>query len=193
MNGSGRLACLIRVKRSSSAAATSSPSRRYPAGRFGAAVRLITERLPLPVVFTGGADEAELIERAKRRCGDAVPLASLAGQLSLGELGALIKQSALLITNNSGPAHIAAALRTPVVDLYALTNPQHTPWRTAARVLFHDVPCRNCFKSVCPEGHHGCLRGVAVPQVALAALELLAGGAQAAEPASRADSALWAA
>jgi ADP-heptose:LPS heptosyltransferase len=95
--------------------------------------------------------------------------------LSLGELAAVIGQCSLLICNNSGPAHIAAALRTPVVDLYALTNPQHTPWRTASRVLYQDVPCRNCFKSTCPEGHHACLRGVAAPQVALAALELLTG------------------
>jgi ADP-heptose:LPS heptosyltransferase len=112
---------------------------------------------------------------SRSRAGHEVPLIDLTGELSLGELGALIGQSALLLANNSGPAHIAAALRTPVVDLYALTNPQHMPWRTASRVLFHDVPCRNCFKSVCPEGHHACLRGVAPAQVALAALELLAG------------------
>lgn len=151
------------------------PSRRYPAERFGAAIRMIAQRLPLPVVFTGNADESELAALARDHAGDDVTLVNLAGELSLGELGAVIGQSALLICNNSGPAHIAAALRTPVVDLYALTNPQHTPWRTSARVLNHDVPCRNCFKSVCPEGHHACLRGVAAPQVALAALELLTG------------------
>jgi len=69
--------------------------------------------------------------------------------------------------------HIAAALGTPVVDLYALTNPQHTPWRVASRVLIHDVPCRNCLKSVCPEQHHDCLRRVEPEAVATAALELI--------------------
>ncbi|MEX2599096.1 MAG: glycosyltransferase family 9 protein, partial [Dehalococcoidia bacterium] len=53
---------------------------------------------------------------------------------------------------------IAAAVGTPVVDLYALTNPQHTPWQVPNRTLFHDVPCKNCYKSICPEGHHHCLR-----------------------------------
>jgi lipopolysaccharide heptosyltransferase II len=170
------------------------PSRRYPAERFGAAVRLIAQRLPLPVVFTGSREESGLIEQARRHAGDAVTVAAFAGDLSLGELGALIGRSALVITNNSGPAHVAAALRTPVVDLYALTNPQHMPWKTAARVLYQDVPCRNCFKSVCPEGHHACLRGVAAPQVALAALELLTGIAlrTPGQPA-RPDHALWAA
>ena len=49
---------------------------------------------------------------------------------------------------------------SPVVDIYALTNPQHTPWGVPNRVLYHDVPCKHCYKSVCPEGHHDCLRRV---------------------------------
>jgi ADP-heptose:LPS heptosyltransferase len=68
---------------------------------------------------------------------------------------------------------MAAALGTPVVDLYALTNPQHTPWQTPSRVLFHDVPCRNGFRSVCPQGHHECLDLVEPDAVVAAARELL--------------------
>ena len=79
------------------------------------------------------------------------------------------------MSNNTGPVHIAAALGTPVVDLYALTNPQHTPWKVRCRVLFHDVPCRYCHKSVCPSGHHDCLRRVSPETVAEAACQLLAG------------------
>jgi ADP-heptose:LPS heptosyltransferase len=62
---------------------------------------------------------------------------------------------------------------TPVVDLYALTNPQHTPWAVPHRVLFHDVPCKYCYKSVCPEGHGNCLALVDPADVVHAALELL--------------------
>lgn len=69
---------------------------------------------------------------------------------------------------------MAAAVGTPVVDLYALTNPQHTPWAVPARVLFHDVPCKYCYKSVCPEGHHDCLRRVTPESVAAAVRDLLA-------------------
>ncbi len=86
-----------------------------------------------------------------------VPSFSLAGELDLGELAALLAMAPLLIANNTGPVHIAAAVGTPVVDLYALTNPQHTPWGVPSRVLNHDVPCKYCYKSVCPEGHHDCL------------------------------------
>jgi ADP-heptose:LPS heptosyltransferase len=101
------------------------------------------------------------------------PARSLVGELGLAELGALIDEADLLVSNNTGPAHIAAAVGTPVVDLYALTNPQHTPWLVPSRVLNHDVPCRNCYKSVCPAGHHDCLRKVAPEMVAAAAQELL--------------------
>jgi ADP-heptose:LPS heptosyltransferase len=79
----------------------------------------------------------------------------------------------VLIANNSGPVHLAAAVGTPVVDLYALTNPQHTPWGVPSRVLSHDVPCRNCFKSICPYGHNDCLRRISPSAVVRAALELL--------------------
>jgi ADP-heptose:LPS heptosyltransferase len=67
--------------------------------------------------------------------------------------------------------HIAAAMGTPVVDLYALTNPQHTPWLVPHRVLSRDVPCKYCYKSVCPRGHMECL-DVAVADVVAAAAAL---------------------
>jgi ADP-heptose:LPS heptosyltransferase len=89
-------------------------------------------------------------------------------------MAALLASAPLLISNNSGPVHIAAAVGTPVVDLYALTNPQHTPWRVPSRVLSHDVPCRWCYRSICPEGHQNCLRLVEASEVAAAARELFA-------------------
>jgi lipopolysaccharide heptosyltransferase II len=146
----------------------SAASRRYPAESYAQAL----DMLGCEVVFTGDAAEVDLVESLRARL--SVPSRSLAGRLSLGELGALIEAADLLICNNTGPAHIAAAVGTPVVDLYALTNPQHTPWQVESRVLFHDVPCRNCYKSVCPAGHHDCLRRVPPERVAQAARELLA-------------------
>lgn len=149
----------------------SAPSRRYPPESFAAAMDLLAARLDCEIVFTGDAGEAPLIEGIRGRMSAASR--SLAGELSLGELGALLARADLLVSNNTGPAHVAAALGTPVVDLYALTNPQHTPWLVRSRVLFHDVPCRNCYKSVCPLGHNDCLRRVEPERVAAAAAELL--------------------
>jgi lipopolysaccharide heptosyltransferase II len=147
-------------------------SRRWPADRFGRAADAIARAANARIVFTGSVGEEPLVATARaamreRSC-------SLAGRLSLGELGALIERAQLLLTNNSGPAHLAAALGTPVVDLYALTNPQHTPWQVPARVLSHEVPCRHCLKSRCPQGHHLCLTGVPAQAAVDAALALLA-------------------
>jgi lipopolysaccharide heptosyltransferase II len=147
------------------------PSRRYsPAGFAEAARRLIAET-GLPVLITGSLEEAALVDEVREDAGAGAY--GLAGALDLPGLAALIEGAALLISNNTGPAHIAAAVRTPVVDLYALTNPQHTPWQVPSRVLFQDVPCKFCYKSVCPEGHHACLGLVTPTTVVGAALDLL--------------------
>lgn len=149
----------------------SAASRRYPPAQWTAVLRLLAARFALPLVLTGSAAEASLVDGIRRAAG--VPAVSLAGRLGLGELGAVLALAAVAIANNTGPAHIAAAVGTPLVDLYALTNPQHTPWAVPNRVLFEDVPCRFCFKSTCPAGHHACLAGVAPQRVADAVAALL--------------------
>jgi ADP-heptose:LPS heptosyltransferase len=146
------------------------PSRRYPPEQYGAVVRQLVRDSGMQVVLTGASAELELVASVQDAA--QVETFSVAGKLTLAELGAVIELAPLLITNNTGPAHIAAALGTPVVDLYALTNAQHTPWGVPHRVLFHDVPCRFCYKSICPEGHHNCMRQVAQEEVVRAAEEL---------------------
>lgn len=156
------------------------PSRRYPPEHFAEAARRLAADDGLAIVFTGSAPERDLIEGI--RAAMAAPSHSLAGTLGLAELAALIERAPLLIANNTGPVHVAAAVGTPVVDLYALTNPQHTPWAVPCRVLSHEVPCRDCYKSVCPEGHHDCLRLVPPAAVVAAARELLDEGEAAGGP-----------
>ncbi|NML13543.1 glycosyltransferase family 9 protein [Azohydromonas caseinilytica] len=146
-------------------------SRRWPAERFGQAAQALVDATGCQAVFSGGPDELPLVEQAMAAMRS--PAISLAGQLSLGELASLIAGAQVTLCNNSAPAHLAAALDAPVVVLYALTNPQHTPWQARARVLNHPVPCRHCLKSVCPERHHDCLERVPPQEVAQAALELM--------------------
>jgi ADP-heptose:LPS heptosyltransferase len=70
--------------------------------------------------------------------------------------------------------HVSAAVKTPVVALFALTNPpeQWGPWRVPHRQLYHDVPCRICYSRICPYGHE-CLRLVTPQSVVDAAAELV--------------------
>ncbi|UBF26522.1 lipopolysaccharide heptosyltransferase II [Kovacikia minuta CCNUW1] len=146
-------------------------SRRYSPEGFAEVARRLVMDADCQIVFTGTAAEGELVERIRSAMGvDSYPLV---GCLGLADLAALLASAPLLIANNTGPVHMAAAVGTPVVDLYALTNPQHTPWEVPHRVLFHDVPCKFCYKSICPEGHHHCLQQVTPDAIVEAARELL--------------------
>lgn len=150
----------------------SAPSRRYPPAQWAEVLRCLYGRLGCPMVLTGNTDEQALVDDIREACG--VPAHSLAGQLGLGELGAALKLASVAVSNNTGPAHMAAAVGTPLVDLYAMTNPQHTPWQVRNRLLYHDVPCRFCMKSICPQGHNECMAGIAPSEVVEAVCSLLA-------------------
>jgi lipopolysaccharide heptosyltransferase II len=149
----------------------SAASRRYPAASFAMVARRLVEDLEYQVVLSGGESERELVRTIQELM--VVPSHSLAGCLNLAELAALISLTPVLVANNSGPVHVAAAVGTPVVDVYALTNPQHTPWAVPNRVLSHDVPCKYCYRSICPEGHHNCLRLVTPEAIVEATRELM--------------------
>ncbi len=173
----------------------SMPARTYPWEMFAAVVDLLVERLGATVALTGAEDERDLVERVYKRVrADHQPsVLPLAGALSFPAMCALVEGTDLTITNNTGPMHIAAAVKTPVVALFALTNPpeQWGPWHVPRRQLYHDVPCRICYHRVCPYAHE-CLTLVSPETVVAAAAELLieapsAGGTQqkrGEEPAS---------
>jgi len=145
------------------------PSRRYPVELLREAVTTLARDDGWRIVVAGGDDDRVAAESLAAAAPSVV---SLAGALDLAEVAALLERADVVVANNSLAAHLAAAVGTPVCDLYALTNPQHTPWGVAHRVLNHDVECRYCFKSVCPERHHRCLAAVAPQEVVRAVREL---------------------
>jgi lipopolysaccharide heptosyltransferase II len=154
----------------------SMPARTYPADMFAKVAELLVARLGASVALTGSAGERPLIELVLGGLSHAARQATLplAGALEFASFCALVEAADLVITNNTGPMHMAAALKTPVAALFALTNPpeQWGPWRVPHRLLYHEVPCRLCYSRVCPLGHE-CLRRVSPTQVLDAAAELL--------------------
>lgn len=123
----------------------SEKKREYPFTAWVEALEKILERSPRQFVLTGTAGERELVEDIASAIG--TPAIAVAGDLSLEEFVALIAHAPLVLSVNTATVHIAAATRTPVIVLYALTNPQHTPWRVPFRALpFHppaDLQSRN--------------------------------------------------
>ncbi|MGQ0651889.1 MAG: glycosyltransferase family 9 protein [Betaproteobacteria bacterium] len=112
---------------------TSAGIRRYPPQSLALAVDLLAEQTGCEALFVGAPEDAGLLHAAR----DAMrqPSRELSG-LSLAEFGAVVAEADLLVSNESGPAHIAAALGTPVVDVHALANPQYAPWQVPSRVLY---------------------------------------------------------
>jgi ADP-heptose:LPS heptosyltransferase len=116
----------------------SEAKRQYPAELFAKAAKSIVNELDVQILLTGVESERVLTEFIEKEVGNQAT--SIAGKLSLEELLALIKITPILISNNTGPVHIAAAFKTPVIVMYAATNPQHTPWKVKNKVLLFDVP-----------------------------------------------------
>jgi ADP-heptose:LPS heptosyltransferase len=152
-------------------AGASAPARTCPPELMAEACRILERDHRLTLVLTGDEHDHAYAEEVMARVGSG--RVSLVGALNLAELAAVIEAAPVLLCGNTGPAHLASAVSTPVVDLYALTNPQHTPWRVRSAVLYRDVPCRWCYSSVCPEGHHMCLRGIEPAAIARAVVGLL--------------------
>jgi ADP-heptose:LPS heptosyltransferase len=152
------------------------PARTYPWEMYAQVITLAIEQLDAFVCVTGTDEEYDLVERVVSCVNQQQRKATLplAGKLSFPALCALVQHANLTITNNTGPMHIAAALKTPVIALFALTNPpeQWGPWRVAHKQLYHDVACRICYHRICPYQHE-CLRLISPQMVVDAASELL--------------------
>jgi ADP-heptose:LPS heptosyltransferase len=148
------------------------PSRRWPAERFAQVADALAAE-GLQIVLTGTAAEKPLVERV-RRAMRAVAL-DLSGLTSLGGLAALVARSRLVVANDTGISHLAAALKAPSVIVASGSDPKR--WapldRMLHRVLHHAVECRPCAHPVCPIGHP-CALGVEPTRVIHEALSLAA-------------------
>ena len=153
------------------------PAKRWPAARFIAAAREIQERTNCVWLILGGKGDAALageIHSALRTPHSA--LHNLAGQTSLRELMALLKLCRVLLTNDTGPMHVAAALGTPVVVPFGSTSPELTgpglPGDPRHRLLKSDAACSPCFLRECPIDFR-CLSGIGVERVVKAVVDAM--------------------
>jgi lipopolysaccharide heptosyltransferase II len=119
-------------------AGVSESKREYPNELWADAVKKVVQDLGYQVLLTGSPSEQELCGRISNIAGEGV--FNVAGSFKLNEFAALVKLAPVLVSVNTGTIHIAAATDTPVVVLYALTNPQHTPWMVPSQVLPFAVP-----------------------------------------------------
>lgn len=153
--------------------AAGTPAKCWPAAHWRELVgRLIVEHGPC-IVLVGARQDRHL---AHAVTGGAVwpGVHDLVGALSIPELAALLELADVAIGGDSGPAHLAAAVGTPVVSLFSGTNlaSQWRPWGPHVQVLQQPVPCSPCFRHRCPWREHPCMSGI-TPQQAAQAVSLL--------------------
>jgi ADP-heptose:LPS heptosyltransferase len=148
------------------------PSRRWPAERFAAVADSLAEH-EYKIVVTGTSGEAP-VTRALCNAMHA-PALDLTGKLTLGMFAALVSECAMVICNDTGISHVAAATSTPSVVVASGSDVARWKPEDASRhrVLWHDVPCRPCMHITCPTAHE-CATGVGVSDALRAAIELLA-------------------
>lgn len=115
----------------------SEEKRKYPIAYWIEIGKLLSV-LGYPLLVTGVAGEQKEVTAIVTGIDSGA--ISLAGVFDTGEFIALVDAAALAITVNTATSHIAAATETPVIVLYALTNPQHTPWRANGRIFSFPVP-----------------------------------------------------
>jgi heptosyltransferase II len=154
--------------------ATYGSAKRWYPDRFAAVADTLSGEWGAGVVVVGSTAEAPLageIETAMRN-----PPVNLAGKTTVRELMALLSLSSFLITNDSGPMHIGAALDVPLVAIFGPTDWRRTsPWSGRAKVVRVEIDCSPCRLRVCDRGHE-CMLGVTPEMVVDAARQLLPGG-----------------
>jgi ADP-heptose:LPS heptosyltransferase len=149
-----------------------SPSRRWPPARFAAVADALVAR-GMDVALVGSRDERETVARVAAAMRH--PCVDLCGRTGLGAVAALIEGAVLLVANDSGPAHLAAALRTPSVTIFLSGDPVR--WahdRARHPIVRADAGCNPCPHLSCPIDHR-CASRVTVEEVLDGADRLLVG------------------
>ena len=124
------------------------PTKRWPLESFAAVVDQLYEAHLDPVVMIGSSDER--VDTNRLRTLTDRPFVDLSGEIPLGCLPALLSKPAALVTNDSGPMHIAAALGIPVVAMFGPTSAIRTgPYGNGQQVLTSRIPCSPCFSRIC--------------------------------------------
>ncbi len=148
-------------------AGASCPSKRWPEERFAELGKKVMAQTPYRIALVGGSEEKELSASIKEKLGGNV--IDLTGKLNLKELAVFLKRCRLLVTNDSGPVHVAAAVGTPTLCIFGRNRAGLGPQRWKAlgeghQLIHKDVGCVVCLAHRCTIGFE-CLKAVQVEEV----------------------------
>ncbi|MEF3280193.1 MAG: lipopolysaccharide heptosyltransferase II [Elusimicrobiota bacterium] len=144
------------------------PTKRWPDYKFIELSLKLYEKYKAPVVLIGSKKEESYIKNIENALRE--KCINITGKTTLGELISIIKKADVLITNDSGPMHIASATSTPVIAIFGPTTRElgFYPWGKHARVIEKKIKCRPCRlhgSNLCPRGHFLCMKTIKVNDV----------------------------
>jgi heptosyltransferase III len=155
--------------------------RRWPRESFAVLASRLTHEEGVAVAFIGSSAEREYTEHARSAVGSERAI-NLAGELTTGELVALLARASVVVTNDSGPMHLAAAIGAPTLGLFGPETPvMYGPIGLRARALYRPPPCSPCINvhdnklSSCIFGYPQCLVSISVDEVLAHARGLMRG------------------
>ncbi len=138
------------------------PTKLWPEGYFAILADRLVRRYDAKVVFTGGPDDRQTVERIVSAMSR--PALDLSGRTSLKQLAALYQRARVVISTDTGPMHLAAAVGAPLVALFGPTAPWRTgPFGPGHKILRAPAACAPCFKRRCSAG--GCMDRISVEAV----------------------------
>jgi lipopolysaccharide heptosyltransferase II len=137
------------------------PSQRWPAERFGELARRILEQCEAKVIILGSSDEEGLLKAAKKGAGEDIRIFFCSG---IREFMALLSKCDLMVCNNSGPLHIASALKVPTVSMIGPTiTPLWLPYGQHNALIGKELSCSPCNRAHCKD--HECMESITVDEV----------------------------
>jgi ADP-heptose:LPS heptosyltransferase len=155
------------------------PIKQWHPARFGEAVGQLAAALGAAVVLTGTREDRPLVDAARAALPAGTPAIDLAGPLDLLMLAAVLRRLAIYVTGDTGPMHLAAAMGTPLVAVFGVSDPaRYAPLAPHRRIVRIDLPCSPCNRVRLPpercRGHvPDCLEGIGAGMVAQAGFDLL--------------------
>jgi lipopolysaccharide heptosyltransferase II len=160
-------------------------TKRWPAERFARlADRLIVEH-EARVILVGGADALGALDEVREQMKQKA--LNLGGATDLRQLAALLRRASLLVSNDSGPMHLAAAVGTPVAALFGPTDPRCVgPYGEGHIVLRKDIDCSRCTRNRCARDG-ACMKAIEVEEVISAARQVIRVPGGTDMPARRAE------
>jgi lipopolysaccharide heptosyltransferase II len=155
-------------------------TKRWPVERFAAVAAKARRFFGMTTVLIGSRDElpfALQVEHLLKRFTPSAPVVNLAGQTSLRQLAAVLQHSLVLLSNDSGPMHLAAGLGTPVVGIFTCTSPQRSgPPGPMHELVSTQLACAASYKKHCPfrgEKHMACMEEIEIERVWAAVVRVL--------------------